>query len=70
METQVLFFLFIFAILIGVWANAWGRSGIAWAIAACFLSPLIIAVVLLLSGKTVEKKAAELAALTSMINNK
>lgn len=42
----------VFAILIGVWAGAWGRSGFAWFIIALILSPLIAAIILLIAGKT------------------
>ncbi|WPJ50439.1 hypothetical protein RCIP0023_00397 [Klebsiella phage RCIP0023] len=44
---------FIMVILVGVWANAWGRSGILFGLLSLILSPLIGAIVLLCAGKKV-----------------
>lgn len=56
---EILIFLVIFSILVGYWANSWGRNGWIWGLIALIISPLITAVILLIAGKTVEKKAEE-----------
>ena len=69
MDIGILFFLVSFSAGIGFWADSWGRNGWAWALAALIISPLISAVILLIAGKTIEKKAEE-AAMINSINNK
>jgi hypothetical protein len=56
---EVLIFLLIFSFAVGYWANAWGRNGWGWGIAALILSPILTGLVLLIAGKTVEKKGEE-----------
>jgi hypothetical protein len=63
---EVLIFIAIFSIAVGLWANAWGRSGWIWGICAGILSPLVVAIVLIFSGKTIEKKAEEINALKAL----
>jgi Na+/pantothenate symporter len=63
---EILIFLVIFSVLIAVWASSWGRNGFGWFLLAAFISPLIAGVILLIAGKTVEKKAAEYNAIRSM----
>jgi hypothetical protein len=52
---------------VGFWANAWGRNGWLWGIAAFIFSPLITSIILLIVGKTIEKKAEEVNKLNSLI---
>lgn len=59
MDPTVLIFLIAFAVGVGVWANAWGRNGWAWGIAAAIFSPILTAIVLVFVGKTISKKAQE-----------
>ncbi len=56
---EIIFFLIIFSIGIGAWANAWGRNGWTWGIIAALLSPLLVGIALIIAGKSVEKKAEE-----------
>lgn len=56
---EVLIFLLIFSFAVGYWANSWGRNGWGWGIAAFILSPVLVGIVLLIAGKTVEKKGEE-----------
>lgn len=65
---DVLIFLLIFSVLIGVWANAWGRNGLGWGVASAFFSPLLTGIVLLVAGKTVEKKAEEAKRIQDIVN--
>jgi len=59
MDVTILFFWVTFVILIGVWANAWGRNPYIWAAVAALFSPLLAAIIILIAGKSVEKKAEE-----------
>lgn len=68
MDGTVLFFLCVISAGVGLWANSWGRNGWGWGIAAFFLSPLLIATALLISGKTLEAKAQEAAILNAKID--
>ncbi len=36
-----------FCVLIGVWANSKGRSGIIWSLVAFFISPLLSGIIVL-----------------------
>lgn len=65
---EILIFLAIFSVAIGVWANSWGRNGWLWGVCAFLLSPLLVGIALLISGKTIEKKAEEANALNELIN--
>ena len=65
---DILFFLIIFGVGVGFWANAWGRNGWAWGIIACLLSPLLVGIALLVAGKTIEHKAAEARAMRDLID--
>jgi uncharacterized membrane protein AbrB (regulator of aidB expression) len=64
---EFLIFLVIFSVGVGAWANAWGRNGWGWGAAALLLSPLLTGIVLLIAGKTIEKKAEEANALNALI---
>lgn len=46
------FFLlwFGFAVAVGVLAAKWGRSGFGWFLLACFISPLLAGIFLLIGG--------------------
>jgi len=68
MDVTILLFIAIFSAGVGVWANAWGRNGWIWGVAALIISPLLTAVVLLIAGKTIEKKAEEQRAINYMAN--
>ena len=59
MDITVIIFLAFFAVLIGIWANNWGRSGLGWGFGALLFSPLLAALVLLVVGKTDAKKTEE-----------
>lgn len=65
---DILFFLIIFSVGVGFWANAWGRNGWAWGIIACLLSPLLVGIALLIAGKTIELKADEARAMRDLID--
>lgn len=65
---EILLIWAIFCILIGVWANSYGRNGWLWGLIAAIISPLITGVILLIVGKSIEKKAEELNKLSSLIN--
>ena len=67
MDPLVLIFIVAFGVGIGLWANAWGRNGWGWGIAGALLSPLIVGIILLVAGKTTEKKAEEVNALKDLI---
>lgn len=46
-----LFFLwFGLAVAVGVLAAKWGRSGFGWFLLACFISPLLAGIFLLIAG--------------------
>jgi len=49
----VLFWVF-FALIVGFGASSWGRSGAGWFLGALFLSPLLVGILLLLSGRASE----------------
>lgn len=65
---EVFIVLAIFSALVGVWANAWGRNGWSWGIIALLLSPLLTAIALMISGKSVEKKVEEAKLMNELIN--
>lgn len=62
-------FLVAFSAGIGYWADAWGRNGWAWGVVAFILSPLLVALALLIAGKTVEVKAMEAKRMKDLINS-
>lgn len=41
----------LFAILIGMWADSLGRSAILWGLLSLLVSPIIVAIILLLIGE-------------------
>ncbi|PMH44608.1 hypothetical protein BCU68_03375 [Vibrio sp. 10N.286.49.B3] len=43
-------FWFVLSILIGVWASKLGRNGFVWGLIAAFISPLLAAICLLITG--------------------
>ena len=47
----LIFFWFILAIIVAVWAGSWGRSGFGYFLLSALLSPLIGAFILLADGK-------------------
>ena len=51
MESSLFIFFVLFAVLIGIWAESWGRRGWAWGLVSLFIPPLIVAIVLLFCGK-------------------
>lgn len=65
---EIVIFLIIFSVGIGYWANFLGRNGVGWGVGALLLSPLLCAIILLVIGKTIEKKAEEMLALTALVN--
>ncbi len=46
MDGEVIFFLILFSVLVGVWANNRGRNGLIWGLFATILSPIIAAIIL------------------------
>ena len=65
---ELLIVLVIASAIVGIWANVWGRSGWTWGIVALFVSPLLTGIALLISGKSIEKKAEELKLMNELIN--
>jgi hypothetical protein len=65
---EVLIFLIVLSALIGYWASAWGRSGWAWGIVAFIFSPIIVSIILLIVGKSLQKKAEEAKYISDCIN--
>jgi putative effector of murein hydrolase len=65
---DIIFFLILFSVVIGWWANYLGRNIIGWFLCSLLISPLITAIILLIIGKTIEKKAEEMLALTALVN--
>lgn len=53
-DPLVLVFAFGFCVLIGIWANSWGRNGWGWGILAAFITPLITAIALLIMGRATD----------------
>lgn len=56
---DILIIWIIFCGLIAVWAKNWGRNPWVWIGVSILISPLITAIVLLIAGKSIEKKAEE-----------
>lgn len=48
---MVVIFLVAFCVLIGMWANNWGRNGLGWGLLALLISPLMTALILLVCGR-------------------
>ena len=48
---ELFLFWLIFAIIVGVWAGSWGRSGFGFFILAVILSPVVTGIILLIAGK-------------------
>ncbi len=46
MDGEVIFFLIVFSVLVGVWANNRGRNGLLWGFSALIISPIISAIIL------------------------
>jgi hypothetical protein len=65
---EILILLVIFMTAVGYWANSWGRNGWLWGIAAAIFSPLLTGIVLLIMGKTIQKKAEEINTINSLTN--
>lgn len=66
---EIFFFLLFFAGLCAVWARNQGRNAFGWGIAALLLSPLVVALVLLVKGKTLEKQAEEQKKIKDLMEN-
>ena len=62
---EIFIFWFIFAIIVGVWAGNWGRSGFGYFMLSIILSPILSAFILLISckldGGTGKKKCPDCA---------
>jgi hypothetical protein len=66
---EILALIVVFAALIGVWVNAWGRNGLLWFVIAVFISPLLSGIVLLIAGKSIERKAEDQRTLRELIGD-
>jgi hypothetical protein len=64
-----LFFIVLVAVVTG-WARAWGRSGVVYFILAAILSPFLRALILIVHGKSPEKKAEQLLLTETALANK
>ena len=53
-DPLVLVFALGFCVLIGIWANNWGRNGWGWGITAAIITPLITAIALLIMGRATD----------------
>lgn len=67
---EILILLVLFSAAIGYWANNLGRNGWAWGLVALLLSPLLVGIVLLFVGKTIEKRADETVQLNNLVKSK
>jgi phosphate/sulfate permease len=66
---EILILAVVFSVLIGFWANAWGRDAIIWFVISAIISPLLSGIILLIIGKTIEKKAEEQRALRELLGD-
>lgn len=60
----------IFSLPIAVWAHYWGRNVSLWFIFSMFFSPIIAAIILAVTGKSIEKKAEEINKLKELTKDK
>lgn len=70
MDMEVVLFSVALSIGVGYWANGWGRDGFRWGAISLIISPLIAAIILVLMGKTLDKKAEEAAAFENLVKSK
>ena len=45
----------ILAILVGIWANQWNRSGFGWFLLAFIFSPVLMGIIMLFVGSYEDK---------------
>jgi len=57
------------SIFVGVAAHRMGRDGGGYGILSLFMSPLLVAVLLIAMGKTVKQQARELAEINKLLVN-
>jgi hypothetical protein len=62
-----LIFVALFFVISFKMAESRGRSGIGYALAGLIVSPVVVWIILLIAGKTVEQQAKELNALKELI---
>ena len=62
MTGGVIFFMIMFSIIIGIWANKRGRTGFGWGIIALLISPLIAGIILVILTNLKEEQDLEDAA--------
>jgi hypothetical protein len=48
---ELLLVAFFLALVVGHWADSWGRDRLEWTILSCFVSPLIGGILLLIVGR-------------------
>jgi hypothetical protein len=65
---MTLIFWIGFSLVIGSIADRWGRSSAGWFFLALLISPLLAIIVLLIAGKTLEKKAEETVLVEHLID--
>ena len=70
MDIATLLIIVIFGVLIGIWANAWGRNPWGWGIAGALLSPLVVGIILIFAGKSLDKKAEEAALINEIMQRR
>lgn len=56
---EIIFIWIVLAIILGMWADAWGRHGGGYALLSLVFSPIIATIVLLISGNKRAQLAAE-----------
>lgn len=64
---EIVMFLVIFSVIVGFWANSWGRNGFMWGLLSLLVSPVIAGIALLIAGKTLLKKAEEQKAVRDLM---
>tara|TARA_R110001606_G_scaffold256455_2_gene404601 strand:- start:722 stop:931 length:210 start_codon:yes stop_codon:yes gene_type:complete len=62
-----LIFVALFFVISFKMAESRGRNAIGWALAGLLVSPVVVWIILLIAGKTVEQQAEELNALKELI---
>ena len=48
---ELLLVAFFLALVVGHWADSWGRDRLEWTLLLCFLSPLVGGILLLIVGR-------------------
>ena len=59
MTGGVIFFMIMFSIIIGIWANKRGRTGFGWGVLALLISPLIAGIILVILTNLKEEQDLE-----------